>query len=69
VWDRKARPCFFQELAFMPASHQYQEADLLPTNQLRLGRDLKAGSSSLRVLWCYTVVAAFGVLLYDAPGF
>jgi hypothetical protein len=36
---------------------------LFPTNQLRLGRDLKMGSGSLGVLWRHTVVAAFGVLL------
>jgi hypothetical protein len=47
----------------MATAHQSQEGDLFPTNQFCLGGDLKTGSGSLGVLWCYSVVAAFRVLL------
>jgi hypothetical protein len=50
------------------AAHQSQEADLLPTNQLRFGGDLKTGSDTLGLLWCDTIVAAFGVLLLFSFG-
>jgi hypothetical protein len=47
----------------MTVAHQSQEVDLFPTNQLRLGGDLKTGSSGLGLLWRDMIVAAFGILL------
>jgi hypothetical protein len=45
-------------------THQSQEADLLPTNQLHLGGDLETSSGSLGLLLRDTIVVAFGFLLF-----
>jgi hypothetical protein len=62
--NSEAHPCLFQELAFVSAACQAQEANLLSTDQLGFGRNLKADSGGSRLLRCHPIATAVGLLFF-----
>jgi hypothetical protein len=62
--NSEARPGLFQELALVSAACQAQEANLLPTDQLGFGRNLKANSSGSGLLRRYPIAATVGLLFF-----